>query len=329
MAGTDKTFGVKVSEDIYNRAQKSIEKSGDMSKVWFEKVLAIAELNELKVGSTDFTSDLTELEVHTSRIYELVVNMVNRSTHLKESATKELIEKIDSKDATILTLQQELQKVTGDNKLLTSDYNSMVEKQEIAKNEIEQYKKNIENTQSLIQEYKDKIDTLSTLVTKYQGFEEENRVLTTENNSLIVQNRELEVFKETTLKEKSTLENELQEIKAKEEELQNANKALRDTVANLELNSTSQLNSIEELTEDMDELNRKHETVIETINENYEDKIHQLKNQKELEKERSLLELERKYQKKIEKLNEGYNERIAALYMKLDNNSESKENIIE
>ncbi len=74
----DKTFGVKVSEELNDKVKAMIENSGVSSKEWFEKAVALTELQSIKQGASDYQQDLTELEVHTSRIYELVSNMVQR-----------------------------------------------------------------------------------------------------------------------------------------------------------------------------------------------------------------------------------------------------------
>ena len=51
--------------------------------------------SELKEGSPEHKHDLIELDAHTTRIYELVANMVQRSNYLKDQATRELQEKIE------------------------------------------------------------------------------------------------------------------------------------------------------------------------------------------------------------------------------------------
>ncbi|MDD1504870.1 hypothetical protein PVA17_19205 [Lysinibacillus sp. CNPSo 3705] len=56
----------------------------------------------MKEGSNDYKQDLTELEHHTTRIYELVVNMVQRSVYLKDHAVKEIADILEGKDSIIL-----------------------------------------------------------------------------------------------------------------------------------------------------------------------------------------------------------------------------------
>lgn len=74
----DKTLGFKVTEEVYDKAKAIIDTSGLTAKDWWKKT-ALYELNSLKDGiSGDYSNDLAELEVHTTRIYALISNMVAR-----------------------------------------------------------------------------------------------------------------------------------------------------------------------------------------------------------------------------------------------------------
>ena len=67
----DKTFGVKVSEELHEKVREMIENSGDSVKDWFEKAVALTEIQNIKQGATDYSQDLNELEIHTARIYRI------------------------------------------------------------------------------------------------------------------------------------------------------------------------------------------------------------------------------------------------------------------
>lgn len=173
----DKTFGVKVSEEMYEKVREVIESSGTSSKEWFERAIALYEMNAIKQGSSDYTQDLTELEHHTTRMYELIVNMIQRSVHLKEHAVKEVADKLGSKEAIITELQQQNQQFKQE---MTAKKEGILAFEEQVKELEEKILANqtmLENNQALISEYKDKNDTLSGLVTKYQGYAEENEAL--------------------------------------------------------------------------------------------------------------------------------------------------------
>ncbi|MBB4825507.1 chromosome segregation ATPase [Sporosarcina luteola] len=173
----DKTFGVKVSEEMYEKVREVIEMSGTSSKEWFERAIALYEINAIKQGSSDYTQDLTELEHHTTRMYELIVNMIQRSVHLMDYAVKEVAEKLESKEAIITDLQQQDQQLKME---VATKTEGILAFEELAKELEEKFLANqtmLENNQALISEYKDKNDTLSGLVTKYQGYAEENEEL--------------------------------------------------------------------------------------------------------------------------------------------------------
>lgn len=170
----DKTFGVKVSEEVYEKAKLVIEASGVTTKDWFEKALALYEMNSIKQGSSDYTQDLTELEHHTTRMYELIVNMIQRSVYLKDHAVKEVADKLESKEAIITDLQ-------GQNKTFKDE---LAEKQELLVSLQEQLEDRndkllanqtmLENNQALIDEYKQKNDVLNGLVAEYKAAGDEN-----------------------------------------------------------------------------------------------------------------------------------------------------------
>ena len=173
----DKTFGVKVSEEMYEKVREVIESSGTSSKEWFERAIALYEMNAIKQGSSDYTQDLTELEHHTTRMYELIVNMIQRSVHLKEYAVKEVAEKLESKEAIITDLQQQTQQLKMEVVTKTEGIQAFEEQVKELEEKILANQTMLENNQALISEYKDKNDTLSGLVTKYQGYAEENEAL--------------------------------------------------------------------------------------------------------------------------------------------------------
>lgn len=191
----DKTFGVKVSEDLYEKVQNMISGSNLTAKEWFDKAIALVEVNELKVGASDYTQDLNELEAHTTRIFDLVANMLKRANYLKENETKGLLEKLENRD-TIIAEYQEKWKAS-------QAYAQTIEEQAvIAQHDSEMLVEKLEetrltnvNNQALIAEYKEKIDSMSGLVAKYQGFAEEN-----------------ETLKQDFVKEKELLQHKIKEI---------------------------------------------------------------------------------------------------------------------
>src|SRR5690606_17002671 len=133
----DKTFGVKVSEDLYEKVKTMIENSGDSAKEWFEKAVAISELQSIKQGATDYNQDLNELEVHTSRIYELVSNMVQRSIYIKDHAVKENSDKLEQKEAIIGEYQEKTKTAVEESKQTKEDLKVIEQEKEGALKQLE------------------------------------------------------------------------------------------------------------------------------------------------------------------------------------------------
>ncbi|AXI00564.1 hypothetical protein DV702_13030 [Sporosarcina sp. PTS2304] len=110
-------------------------------------------------------------------MYELIVNMIQRSVHLKEYAVKEVAEKLESKEAIITDLQQQTQQLKIEVVTKTEGIQTFEEQAKELEEKLLANQTMLENNQALISEYKDKNDTLSGLVTKYQGYAEENEAL--------------------------------------------------------------------------------------------------------------------------------------------------------
>lgn len=297
----DKTFGVKVSEEMYEKVREVIESSGISSKDWFEKAVALYEMNSIKQGSSDYTQDLSELEHHTTRIYELIVNMIQRSVHLKESAVKEYADKLYSKESIIVDLQQKLITAKEEYKLINTELNELKEAHVTLQEQVSELRENNDNKQLLIEQYKEKNDTLSGLVTQYRGYAEENMNLKEQLHDLQVssQKKLAEVYVEVEKLEKSVLAAEgnnekLQKEHAERLQMVNDKKDLEREKAIVELERTHQAKNAE-------------------LNDQYNEKIRLL--YEELEKlrnsndvlRRSFEKERQKYVEEIEKLQKGFN----------------------
>ncbi len=260
----DKTFGVKVSEEMYEKVREVIESSGTSSKEWFERAIALYEMNAIKQGSSDYTQDLTELEHHTTRMYELIVNMIQRSVHLKEHAVKDVADKLESKEAIITDLQQQNQQIKQEIAMKTEGISAFEEQVKDLEGKLLANQTMLENNQALISEYKDKNDTLSGLVTKYQGYAEENEAL----------KKTFEIEKAEWIKranaDKITFEEKISELS---QEKQTVSKELR--VLRLDF---------------------------EQAKSNHERDLSHLAERKELERDKAVVEAERLHNEEVRKL---------------------------
>ena len=260
----DKTFGVKVSEEMYEKVREVIESSGTSSKEWFERAIALYEMNAIKQGSSDYTQDLTELEHHTTRMYELIVNMIQRSVHLKDYAVKEVAEKLESKEAIITDLQKQNQQLKMEVATKTEGIQVFEEQAKELEEKLLANQTMLENNQALISEYKDKNDTLSGLVTKYQGYAEENEAL---KKSFEMEKDE---WRKQASVEKAAFEEKISELSQEKQTLSEELRVLR-----------------------MD---------FEQVKANHERDLSHLAERKELECEKAVVEAERLHNEEVRKL---------------------------
>jgi chromosome segregation ATPase len=294
---SDKTFGVKVSEELHEKVKNMIEVSGGNAKVWFEKAVALTAIQDLKDGSGAYKQDLSELEVHTTRIYELVANMIQRADYMKMDAVKGLEGTLESRELIITELQNNVQGLTEESKRLEDERKQAESDKKELTEQVESFRAANDNNQALIQEYKEKIDTLSSLVNEYKGYAKENAELKIQHTV-----------------ERDQLKAEFEE---KERRMISLNDELRDSAREL-------LTQNEQIKEESKRINNNHEKEIENLKVNHVNQLTQLAEKKDLEKERAILEIERAYQEKLEKSHEQYNEKLSRLYERLETKESPK-----
>lgn len=288
---SDKTFGVKVSEELHEKVKNMIDVSGGNAKAWFEKAVALVAVQELKEGSGNYKQDLSELEVHTTRIYELVANMIQRAEYMKMDAVKDLETKLESRDLTINELQSTVKKLTEDNKQLEEAAKLSDNEQKELGEQLESFRSANDNNQALIQEYKEKIDTLSSLVNEYRGYATENAELKAEHVA------EMDRMKAEFDQKESGMVSSIDELK--------------ETVRDQEV-------LINQLQEKLDQAVENHIKELEDLKVNHFNELTQVSDKKDVEKDRAVLDIERRYQVKLEKAHDQYNEKLTRLYEKFE-----------
>lgn len=298
MEMADKTFGVKVSEELYDRVKAMIENSGDNAKDWFEKAVSMTELQSIKQGAADYSQDLNELEIHTARIYELISNMVQRSIYIKDNAVNEVADKLQQREAIIGEYQEKARAAGEELKTTKESLTALEQEKEEVSKQLESQLATLENNQSLINEYKEKIDTLSSLVNQYKGYAAENVEL-----------------KKSYAAEKEQMK---EEFTQKERELKTSIIDSRKIIED-------QRKQVEQLTERLGNTIQANEKEIDSLKVNFGNQLTQLTTTKDLEKERAILEVERKYQEQLQEIHDQYNEKLSRLYEKFDRN-EDKDN---
>lgn len=278
----DTTISFRGSDELKEKVSLLIEGSGLSQKEWYEKAISLAEMNSLKEGAKDYSKDLSELEMHTHRIFELVGNMVKRAGYEKDAVERKLEEVKASQNEVIADYQQRLKNQTdllaeADEKVKAATENELR-----LQKDIEQLSKSNANNDSLIEQYKEKIDTLSSLVTEYQAYANENKQLQIEMQTLKEKNRSsIEEMRDTVKDVAEQLQQVQLELSKQQEQHESTLKSfaekkdLEKEKAILETEKKHQA----ELAITTNEYNTKlHELYmeIETIRNRYEDKQNDL-----------------------------------------------------
>ena len=287
----DRTLGFKVTDEVHERARMLIESSGLTSKEWLENALTMYEAKALQANTPDYAKDLTELELHTTRIYELVINMIQQSVYLKDHAVKDVSDKLESKEGIITELQAKLAEMKEQVNQLTTENKQFAEQQAVLQKQVDEQKSTIDNSNLLINEYKEKNDTLSGLVTKYQGYAEEN-----------------EALKATFETEKASLVQQLNEQQT---------------------TSTEQIRQLEQAQQQANERIRELEAALENAQLNYTRELEIMQERKDLEREKALVEVERTYQAKLQAQNDKYNDKVAEMHVENERIRQNYESRLE
>lgn len=225
----DKTFGVKVSEELQEKVQNMISESNLTAKEWFEKAMALSAVNALKEDSADYTQDLNELEAHTTRIFDLVANMLKRANYLKEHETHGLLEKLENRDTVIAEYQKKLKESEAHVQAIEEQAVVAQHESEMLAEKLEETRSMNVNNQALIAQYKEKIDSLSGLVAKYQSFAAEN-----------------ESLKQVFAQEKGQLQDQLQESAAQLGQQKGELKTCQQTILSLKDAHSLEMERLEE-----------------------------------------------------------------------------------
>jgi hypothetical protein len=296
----DETFGVKVPLDLKEKAQTVVKNSGLTGKEWLEKALALMDVNSIKDGMLDHREDLNELELHTTRIYELTTNMIKRNSYIKDNAVKEVQQKLEDKESHLSELKEKLIKLKESYEKIEKENRLLIEEQKNAKILLEQHVKTDEKNQELLEEYKTKIQTLSGLVTEYKKYQEENSELS---------------------KELNTSNSTISELRVENRELEKANKSLLNEMDKLKKEFEIELERLTDKKEIEKEravlsLTQMHQEALSKINNDFTNKIKE--SYEEKEKLRNLFELnleneKKNHRKELQQINHQYEEKLTIL----------------
>ncbi|RXT00991.1 hypothetical protein EIZ39_25630 [Ammoniphilus sp. CFH 90114] len=162
-----------VSEELKRKIESTIEASGMQQKEWIEAVTNLWIMQDIKNGMPDYKKDISELELHTNRISEIVTHMIQRSAFEKEEVHRKAEELKEAKNQIIEECQFEISDLKKQLQIASEEVKQNREEKEEADRRLRQMEESNENNKLLIQEYKEKNDTLTSLVNQFrQGYEE-------------------------------------------------------------------------------------------------------------------------------------------------------------
>lgn len=156
----DKTMGFKITEEMHEKTKQIIEESGYSAKEWLEKAVALYQVQQMKENTTEFTTDLNELEHHTQRIYTLVANMMERSRYLRDQAIADSIDLVKQKDVTIANLQKQLLEKETEIQSVHAEYDALNDEIATLEAQNKEIADSMGDKQALIASYSDKIKQL-------------------------------------------------------------------------------------------------------------------------------------------------------------------------
>lgn len=278
----DTTISFRGSDELKEKVTLMIEGSGLTQKEWYEKAISFAEMNSLKEGAKDYSKDLSELEMHTQRIYELIGNMVKRAGYEKDAVERKLDEVKASQNEVITDYQQKLKAEIELRQEAEKQTKASVENEEKLNEQSSQLQKANASNEALIEQYKEKIDSLSTLVSEYRGYADENKQLQTSMIDLKEKNRSsIQEMQDKVNDIARLLEKTDAELSKKKQEQEAALKTITDKLGF-------------EKDKSLLEADKKHQAQISSANENYNEKI--------LELYESIEETRQTYDNKVDNL---------------------------
>jgi chromosome segregation ATPase len=257
----DTTISFKVEDELREKAQNLIKASGMTAKEWFQKAIATAELQSVKEGATDYASDLSEMEVHTTRIFELVSNMVQKSIYLRDKSVRDLETLLEQQREITANFQSKLHEMTEQKEQASVELEESRKVQVDLEKQLKELREILETNKLLISEYKVKNDTLTGLVAKYESYAKEN-----------------EQLKETLANERSSHQLQLADLGRQNDEKASIIKELEQQTDRLIETHKTALERFEERKDVEQEkvllaLERDHQKVLTNANNEYSNKL--------------------------------------------------------
>jgi chromosome segregation ATPase len=256
----DATWSVRMPEEMKEKISAMITESGLNSKDFISHIIQTYELKVARKLQPAMDADIEELSLLTGRIHNIYINLCERVTSFQQQREEEFGAKLSEKDGMLSVFNDRIR--AQEQKLVQCDENMAILKKQY-EDICQQYAQTAEmyeTHKALVLEYREKNDTLTGLLGEYQEFKHQIETL----KQAIEGERTLCHDIESKLREK---DNEARQLKAQLEEAKNA--------AGVQLQHRLESLNIEKDKEIL-ALQKEHQKKLETIQQQYTDKIREL-----------------------------------------------------
>jgi hypothetical protein len=288
MADT-KTFGVKVPEELHQEATDLQRKLGLSGEGFLNELVRAYKLEKAKEEMPQVVEDLKELQTLTQRINNIYLNLGYRIDNITKAKDQELQEQLGKRESIISDLLGKVSVVEIDKETITTAYNDTMNQNDELNKRILEVTNMYNDNKALVEEYKSKNDTLAGLLNEYKTFKDQLEV----HKELLAdeQLRRIEVSDSLKSKELEAtgLLHDLDSLKSKIEELKAEHK------------------------EHQEYLKQRHKEEIENLKAGQSEELQNLSEKASFEKDKALLDQDRKHQELINKLNEENNAKVREL----------------
>jgi len=292
------TKGFKISEDFKEKLAMQIEAVGLQDNEWLEKAFQLMDSQLIKEHNPSFSKEISEIEFHSRKIYELFNHMIQQNEFLRQAAVDQLEKKLDEKDTIISNYLQKQSDSDKQVKLLEEDLKNIKQALEELEDEHKKMSTQNENIQDLIDSLKEKNQQYIEQLEDYQLTKEHSSTLEEalkneqEKNDKVT--KELKTQFEVNSELKRTYENTLEEIKDKH-------------------------------TVEISNMIADHTIEITSIQDKHENELQSLKDKHSIEIERKILQKEIEFQEREKSINKAHQEELSkqaevnrSIYEKMD-----------
>ena len=285
----DAILSVRISDELKQKFNELAQSEGINNKELMEQVVKYYELNRAREEDSNMSEDIKELQTITSRMADIYINIVERNNvkalEVKNIHRKELVDK-----------DKEVQKLKEDGNLLKADITLLKEESK----KVISLGKELSNVNHINKELEESIKSLKT----FNNMQNEKIMTLSETNEMYIKYRD-----------------EIVKLKTDHDNLISENMQLKNELLSKEDKESKLIKQIDELAEinriKIDELTIKSKQDIEI--------------QKErtiFEVAKEVLRLREQQQFKIQELQENFNDRINKLINEKENAAEKFRNMI-